>query len=101
MIFLLVMPKYFGIYWYIKNECIRLFCNEQKKELAILHSKECEDENPCSDVPPNFKNEVTVKDVNGMVHLHASPNIENNTVEWNFLKDLSNLSAHMAEPDNF
>ena len=29
--------------WYLPNECIRVFCNEQKKQLAILHSKKCEE----------------------------------------------------------
>ena len=72
--------------WFLPNECIRVFCNEQKEQLAILHSKQCEEENPCPDVPPNLKNEVTVKDSKGMIHLHAWPNIENDTVEWNILR---------------
>ena len=71
--------------WYIKNECIRLFCKEQNKHVAILHSKECIEENPCPDVPPKFKYEVTVKDVEGMIHLHAAPYIDNKTVEWHFI----------------
>ena len=71
--------------WHIKNECIRVFCNSEKKQLAILHSCECEKVNPCLDAPPDFINEVTIKVKNDMIHLHASPNIEENTVDWDIL----------------
>ena len=81
-------PTYKSIYikdWYLRSECIRIFCNEEKKQLAILHSKDCEEENPCHESPENFKFEVTVKDKDGMIHLHASPNIDINTVDWGIL----------------
>ena len=71
--------------WYVKNECIRVFCNLKKVQLAILHSDECEEKTPCPDSPPDFKNEVTLKDKNEMIHLHAWPNISEQTVDWDIL----------------
>ena len=69
-IIIVTNPTLDSLYMKICNKCIRVFCNEQKKQLAILHSKKCEEENPCPDVPPNFINEVAVKDTSDMIHLH-------------------------------
>ena len=41
--------------WYINNECFQVFCNQQKKQLAILHSRECEDIKPCPEALPNAR----------------------------------------------
>ena len=27
--------------WYVSSECIRVFCDEKKKEVAILHAHGC------------------------------------------------------------
>ena len=40
--------------WNSPNECIRVFCNEQKKQLAIIHSKDCDGESPCPDANPKL-----------------------------------------------
>ena len=72
--------------WYVKNECIRVFCNKKKKQVAILHSDYSEEFEECQEALPNFKHEVTVKDKDGMIHLHAQPNIDKSIVDWDILQ---------------
>ena len=50
-------PTHLNLYmknWYTNKACIRLFCENEQKQLAILHSEECERGNPCHDSPPDF-----------------------------------------------
>ena len=47
--------------WYLKDECIRLFCNHEKKQVAILHIQVCEQKKPCPDAPPKFVYEVDLE----------------------------------------
>ena len=71
--------------WFIANECIRVFCNEKKKQVSILHSKQCDDDN-CPDVAPKFiKTKVSIEDLDGIVHLHAKQFMNNNVVDWDML----------------
>ena len=48
-----------------------MFCELSKKEIAILHSKECRKEKSCPDLPEASKplRGETAKDENGVVHL--------------------------------
>lgn len=64
-----------------------MFCNSKKVQVAILHRKECLEANTRSDAPRDFIDEVSVKDKDYMIHLHAGENmnIDGNTVNWNIL----------------
>ena len=52
-------PEYFDMYmknWYIKDKCIPIFSRKLKKEVILLHSELCwENENSCTDIPLNLK----------------------------------------------
>ena len=73
--------------WYIKNSCIRVFSNELKKQVALLHSRNCGDNDHCSDYPTNMRYRTRVDDENGLIHLHGETYFERKSgnVEWEFL----------------
>ena len=68
--------------WYLKNECIQIFCDVSQKVEGILHSKHCEEVTHCNEYPTNMTQGVTVKDINGIIHTHAEQNMSPDTVFW-------------------
>ena len=73
--------------WYIKNSCISIYSKEQKKEVAVLHSEPCTKSKPCSEFPPNLKNNVRVDDKDGLIHLQAFYYLKSGNISWQMLEE--------------
>ena len=86
--------------WYVKNECIRVFCEMKKELLAVLHSEECYNIRQCSEFPSNLEKNTTVKDKEGIIHTYADKNINVDTVCWDTINFNLHISDHItvAEP---
>ena len=56
--------------WFKRNACIPVFSKRLKKEIVILHSEICwEQQNFCSEIPANFNvSEKSILDENGLLH---------------------------------
>ena len=71
--------------WFIKDKCIRVFDDESKKEVLLLHSEDCIANNACTELPENFQKEISFKDTHGIYHLHSSTYMSLNIVNWEAL----------------
>ena len=71
--------------WFIKDKCIRVFDDESKKEVLLLHSEDCIANNACTELPENFQNLISFKDTHGIYHLHSSSYMSSNSVNWEAL----------------
>ena len=83
----MINPAHNSLYmknWYSPNECIRVFCESRKKEIAILHSKECRKVKSCPELPEASKKLFgeTAKDEKGVIHLEYNPIMTTNEVDW-------------------
>ena len=58
--------------WFVKNACVRIFSEQQQKEVATLHSELCVENHSCSFLPSNFTSQLIFKDNQDLVHLPAS-----------------------------
>ena len=82
--------------WYISTECILVFCDDKKKEVAILHTHVCIHGKYCPDFPPEsaaLRGEIG-KDENEIVHLDAYPSLNIDKVDWDILKTFIYYSGH-------
>ena len=80
--------------WYVYTECIRVFCGEKKKEVAILHSHKCTHEKYCPDFPPEsapLRGEISI-DEDEIVHIDAFPSLN---VDWNILNSQIYSTDHI------
>ena len=84
--------------WFVKNSCIRVYNNELQKEIALLHSNQCEDCKPCSEYPTNLRHRIRVDDDNGLIHLHGGTYFERKSkpekVKWEF------FNFHISQNDH-
>ena len=93
-------PTFNSIYmknWYIQNECIQLFCNEDKKQIAILHSKECVNLKPCPDLPKKIISGEIIKDLNDILHILGYPLTNIDTIDWDILNTFIYATDHQTE----
>ena len=78
-------PSFNSLYlknWIVKESCIPVFCNNLKKEVAILHNRDCygsatifrlKKENICQDLPNDFVNmNPDNPDTKGVFHLELN-----------------------------
>ena len=49
--------EYYMKEWFERDKCIRVFNNNKKEEVIILHSEDCTDISKCADLPENLKDE--------------------------------------------
>ena len=80
-------PEHKNLYlknWIVSKSCTTVFCKEQRKEVAILHSEECLDfVNCCQDLPEWYcKGDEPLGDQHGIYHLRLSNCIRNGEVTW-------------------
>ena len=70
--------------WYEKDKCIRVFDDESKQEIIILHSEDCIKNEVCTKLPPFFHKEKCFKDTHDIIHLPVTSYMETNkqTVKW-------------------
>ena len=73
--------------WFIKNECIRVFSEKRKKEIAIIHSDLCVKNYTCTYVLPTFISQLRYIDNTDFIHLHASDFITDQEVQWEILTE--------------
>ena len=84
--------------WYIVNECIRVFCDKNMEQVAILHSRKCKKETPCPDFPPEASalyGEIAI-DENNIIHLDTGSTIEHKEVEWDIMHTLIYATDHIT-----
>ena len=58
--------EYYMKEWFERDKCIRVFNNNKKEEVIILHSEDCTDISKCADLPENIKDEKWVRDTHGL-----------------------------------
>ena len=79
--------------WFIKNACVRVFSEQQQKEVATIHSELCVENHSCSFLPSSFKSQHIFKDDQDLVHLPASMYFKENLftgfeVKWETLASM-------------
>ena len=74
--------------WMIKNECVRVFSENLKREIAIIHSEVCLDKHSCTYVLPEFISQPRYIDNSGFIHLHSSELIIDRNVKWAILTEM-------------
>ena len=86
--------------WYVKHECIRVFCALKKDLLSVLHSTECVHTKHCSEFSPNLNTKNTVKDKEGLIHTYIANNMDVDTVSWDSVNYNIYIHDHtpVAEP---
>ena len=55
--------------WFVKNKCIRVFYNNAKEEVVVIHSEDCISNNACTELPElldKFKKEKYFKGTHGI-----------------------------------
>ena len=73
--------------WFVKNECIRVFSEKRKKEIAIIHSDLCVQNHTCTYVLPTFISQLRYVDNTDFIHLHASEFIICGVVQWEIMTE--------------
>jgi hypothetical protein len=68
--------------WFEKDKCIRVFDNNAKEEVVVIHSEDCITNNSCTEFPENFRKEKYFKDTHSILHLPASFYMISNKVKW-------------------
>ena len=68
--------------WFERDKCIRVFDDNTKNEVALLHTEDCVANNYCTNIPDDFKKSGSFKDTEGIVNLQASNYITSKTVNW-------------------
>ena len=68
--------------WFERDKCIRVFDNNKKEEVVIVHSENCITNNTCLELPENFRKENYFKDAYGMLHLTSSYYMIKNKNKW-------------------
>ena len=91
--------KFYMKNWYIKNSCISIFSEAQKKEVAVLHSEHCTKSELCSECPPNLESYVRVDDKNDMIHLQTCNYLESGKISWDVLE--ANIEGYLCDTDWF
>ena len=67
--------------WFERDKCIRIFDNNAKEEVVIIHSEDCIKHNTCLELPENFQKQKYFKDSCGMLHLTTHYMTENR-IKW-------------------
>ena len=78
-------PTSFWFYtkdWFENGKCIRVFDNNAKEEVVIIHTEDCVEHNACIDFPDDFVKESYFKDTHNILHLPASHYMISNKVKW-------------------
>ena len=70
--------------WFEKTQCIRVFDNNLKQEVVILHSENCiSARSSCTELPDICSTQKNVKDTQGLTHLPASDYMHKwNRMDW-------------------
>ena len=82
-------PSYINFYlknWIVYNGCHSVFCNNLKKEMAILHNDPCFHIDSgfasCDDLPLHHNETPLKSDKHGIVHLPLTTYITDGEVSW-------------------
>ena len=89
--------------WFVKNECVRVFSEQQQKEVATIHSELCVENRSCSFLPSSFKSQHIFKDDQDLIHLPASMYFKENLftgfeVKWETLASMLNTPGTASGP---
>ena len=52
--------------WFVKDKCIRVFDNNSKQEVVLLHSDDCITNNSCNELPENLQKSGFFRDTHGI-----------------------------------
>ena len=87
-------PTSFWFYtkdWFEHGKCIRVFDNQAKEEVVVIHGEDCILSNSCISFPENFKKEKYFKDTHKILHLPASSYMISNKIKWEELWGMKNI----------
>ena len=91
-------PSYENLYiknWINAKGCTPIFCNEEKKEVTILHNEKCwQLESRCPDLPSNFVG-VSVYDEYAVFHTYLTNIVKVNVVDWEEVKTHTDIRKHL------
>ena len=73
--------------WFVRESCISIFCKQQNKEVALLHSDHCTRSSHCEYYPPNLAIFIRVDDENDLIHLKSTCYLESGRVCWQKLTE--------------
>ena len=82
--------------WFENGKCIRVFDNEVKAEVVVIHSDECIENKNCTEFPENFKKEKHFKDTHDILHLPASNYMILNKIKWEELFMMKSIIIDQA-----
>ena len=77
--------------WFEHGKCIRVFDNQAKEEVVVIHGEDCIQKNTCILFPENFKKEKYFKDTHKILHLTASYYMISNKIKWEELWGMKNM----------
>ena len=78
-------PSFGALYmkdWFLKNDCIRIFCENEKCEVSILHSDLCIESKACNQLPNSFKHPYTYNEEDKILHQPFSEVFSDGEVNW-------------------
>jgi hypothetical protein len=64
------------------KDCIRIFCENEKSEVSILHSDLCLESKSCYHLPNNFEHPYTYNEADGLLHQPFSEVFSDGEVNW-------------------
>ena len=68
--------------WNDRKGCSPIFCNEEKNEVAILHTEKCwEMDGGCGELPSHFVG-VSDYDKNAVYHTYFTHFVKKNIIDW-------------------
>ena len=68
--------------WYERGKCVRVFDNQLKEEVVVVHSEECVDKRSCPELPANFNIQKYFKDTQSILHLRSLDYMISNKIKW-------------------
>ena len=77
--------------WFEHGKFIRVFDNQLKEEVVVIHGEDCIHNNACILFPENFKKEKYFKDTNKILHLTKSYYMTSNKIKWEELWGMKNI----------
>ena len=74
--------EYYTKDWFDRKKCIRVFRNDKKEEVIILHSVDCIEITKCADLPEKITDEKCFRDTHGLTHLRKSDCMNEKCMRW-------------------
>ena len=77
--------------WFERGKCVRVFDNNAKEEVVIIHGEDCITNNACTLFPENFRKAKFFKDTQNILHLTASHFMIQSRIKWDEVFGMKNM----------